>query len=291
VLRPSAAQWQDLWGYLAHESASYAPFGAVKVVPPEGWQARSSYDDSTDPLFRACGTQSVEGEDGVYTLSVEEGSSVYLSDLRGKCPSPRQRTSRGSLFHLTVLRFAARGAGMCEGATQGDLALMEERSAEIEFWRSLDLGPTAFLPLAFPHPSLTLYPDTVHKGPYTTNAAAWRAQGATVTQALTWRLHGRGRHGLHCALAFRLSLRQDRGCAPSMRPPPAAQTSTWPALLASVGSGPNRAVVRHRTYRTRFFVPRRRHRCAINQPLWRSVSVPPNLARPLRRGKWWCSRS
>ena len=54
--------------------------GAIKVVPPDGWKARATYE-GCDTLFRCCASQTAEGEDGLYELQLEDAGAMYMSDI------------------------------------------------------------------------------------------------------------------------------------------------------------------------------------------------------------------
>ncbi|EKX37792.1 hypothetical protein GUITHDRAFT_165395, partial [Guillardia theta CCMP2712] len=113
VLRPNPGEFSDLGTYLGSVSKLGQMHGAVRVVPPEGYRARLSYENA-ETLIRCFGSQSAEGECGLYQLSVEEAGSMYLSDL--------QRLLSESDHH--------------------DSSKWSEdpRAAEIEFWRTLGTG-------------------------------------------------------------------------------------------------------------------------------------------------------
>eukprot|EP00286_Rhodomonas_abbreviata_P021468 CAMPEP_0181294304 /NCGR_PEP_ID=MMETSP1101-20121128/3524_1 /TAXON_ID=46948 /ORGANISM="Rhodomonas abbreviata, Strain Caron Lab Isolate" /LENGTH=179 /DNA_ID=CAMNT_0023398943 /DNA_START=87 /DNA_END=623 /DNA_ORIENTATION=- len=111
--RPSQEEFEDFWNYVASLNAIGRSSGCIKVVPPEGWQARSTYEGA-DPLVRSCGSQTVQGDCGIYELEIEDGGSIFLSDL---C------------------------ALITDSETESESQLSSDvKTAEKEFWRTMGMG-------------------------------------------------------------------------------------------------------------------------------------------------------
>lgn len=111
--RPTSAEFADFWGYIGSLAKIGQEHGAIKIIPPQEWKARETYDGA-DPLIRACASQTIEGDSGVYKLNIEDGGSIFLSDLVG-------------LINETE----AEGGGELNS---------DPRTAEMEFWRSIGMG-------------------------------------------------------------------------------------------------------------------------------------------------------
>ena len=116
ILKPSEEEFQDLEGFLRSHDDLGMQHGAIKVVPPNGYKARDSYE-GYDTLIRCCASQTAEGENGLYDLVLEDDAgSMYMSDV--------QRI------------FADADSDADSRVTWSS----DVRTAEIEFWKNVGLG-------------------------------------------------------------------------------------------------------------------------------------------------------
>lgn len=116
VLKPSQQEFEDLAGLLRSHDHLGAQHGAVKVLPPLGFKARETYE-GCDTLLRCCGSQTADGDHGLYELHLEEAGSMYLSDFEGIIVESESET---------------------DAAWSSDV-----KTAEIEFWRNIGLGDSS----------------------------------------------------------------------------------------------------------------------------------------------------
>jgi jumonji domain-containing protein 2 len=117
ILKPTEQEFADLGTFLRSIEACElaAMYGAVKVIPPHGYKARSIYEGH-DTFVRCCASQTAEGDSGIYELMLEDAGSMYMSDVE-------------RIF--------------AEWAVEGDVPLelsSDARTAEIEFWRNIGFG-------------------------------------------------------------------------------------------------------------------------------------------------------
>eukprot|EP00960_Hanusia_phi_P018048 530559-Hanusia_phi.AAC.5 len=168
VLRPTPAEFADLGTYLGSVAKLGQMHGALRVIPPEGYRARLSYEGA-DTLIRCFGSQSAEGECGLYQLSVEEAGSMYLSDL--------QRLLSESDHHD------------CSKWSE------DPRAAEIEFWRTLGTGaPSVYTAHSM---NSSLFEKTI---------SSWNLsnfEGQVKNKNLrSWQVSAQGIHGLSFGMTF-----------------------------------------------------------------------------------------
>uniref|UniRef100_A0A7S4KPP7 JmjN domain-containing protein n=1 Tax=Guillardia theta TaxID=55529 RepID=A0A7S4KPP7_GUITH len=83
VVKPSLAEFLDLPKFMASIASLGSFYGAVKILPPEGWKSRRSYEH-VDFLIRCTGSQYSRdvGLNGLYDLHAEESGAMHLSDLK-----------------------------------------------------------------------------------------------------------------------------------------------------------------------------------------------------------------
>jgi len=114
----SELEFADMGNFLHSLDSVGVQHGAFKVTPPDGYTARSSYDGH-DPLFRCCASQTAEGDDGLYTLKLEDAGSMYMSDVERILTEAEAEESKWP---------------------------SDQRVAEIEFWRNVGTGdsPTIY---------------------------------------------------------------------------------------------------------------------------------------------------
>jgi hypothetical protein len=115
-VNPSEEEFANLEGFLLARAGIGSEHGSLKVVPPDGYKARSTYDDF-DTLMRCCATQTAMGENGLYDLSLEDVDSMYMSDM--------ERT-------------------FDEWSIESEVQWSSDlRTAEIEFWRHVGMGDSS----------------------------------------------------------------------------------------------------------------------------------------------------
>ena len=113
LVQLSEHDFEDLPGFLDARKELGEKHGAIKVVPPDGWKARATYE-GCDTLFRCCASQTAEGEDGLYELQLEDAGSMYMSDIErifGESEAEREPRWPSNV-----------------------------RAAEIDFWRNVGMG-------------------------------------------------------------------------------------------------------------------------------------------------------
>eukprot|EP00960_Hanusia_phi_P074355 768221-Hanusia_phi.AAC.6 len=83
VVKPTLAEFLDLPKFMASIASLGSFYGAVKILPPEGWKSRRSYEH-VDFLIRCTGSQYSRdvGLNGLYDLHAEESGSMHLSDVK-----------------------------------------------------------------------------------------------------------------------------------------------------------------------------------------------------------------
>jgi len=113
----SELEFADMGNFLHSLDSVGVQHGAFKVTPPDGYTARSSYDGH-DPLFRCCASQTAEGDDGLYTLKLEDAGSMYMSDVERILTEAEAEESKWP---------------------------SDQRVAEIEFWRNVGTGDSPII--------------------------------------------------------------------------------------------------------------------------------------------------
>ncbi|KAG8519295.1 Lysine-specific demethylase 4D [Galemys pyrenaicus] len=90
---PTAEEFKDFDKYIAYmESRGAHRAGLAKVVPPEGWKARQTYEDIDDILIAAPLQQVVSGQAGVFTQYHRKRTAMTVGEFRLLAQSDRYRT-------------------------------------------------------------------------------------------------------------------------------------------------------------------------------------------------------
>ncbi|KAM6170105.1 lysine-specific demethylase 4C [Rhynchocyon petersi] len=95
TFRPSMEQFRDFNKCLAYmESKGAHRAGLAKVIPPEGWRPRKSYDDIDDLLIPAPIQQMVTGQSGLFTQYNIQKKAMTVSEFRQLANSGKYCTPR-----------------------------------------------------------------------------------------------------------------------------------------------------------------------------------------------------
>ncbi|XP_045145305.1 lysine-specific demethylase 4C [Echinops telfairi] len=95
TFRPTMEQFQDFNKYLAFmESKGAHRAGLAKVIPPQGWKPRKSYDDIGDLLIPAPIQQMVTGQSGLFTQYNIQKKAMTVKEFRQLANSGKYCTPR-----------------------------------------------------------------------------------------------------------------------------------------------------------------------------------------------------
>ncbi|XP_075416020.1 lysine-specific demethylase 4C [Tenrec ecaudatus] len=95
TFRPTVEQFRDFNKYLAFmESKGAHRAGLAKVIPPQGWKPRKSYDDIDDLLIPAPIQQMVTGQSGLFTQYNIQKKPMTVKEFRQLANSGKYCTPR-----------------------------------------------------------------------------------------------------------------------------------------------------------------------------------------------------
>ncbi|XP_032497032.1 lysine-specific demethylase 4D-like [Phocoena sinus] len=93
VFHPTKEEFNDFNKYIAYmESQGAHRAGLAKIIPPQDWKARKTYDDIDDILIAAPLQQVISGQAGVFTQHHKKNKAMTLSEYRRLANSERHQT-------------------------------------------------------------------------------------------------------------------------------------------------------------------------------------------------------
>uniref|UniRef100_A0A671UDR3 Lysine-specific demethylase 4B n=1 Tax=Sparus aurata TaxID=8175 RepID=A0A671UDR3_SPAAU len=99
TFRPTMEEFKDFAKYIVYmESQGAHRAGLAKVIPPEGWKPRRSYDTIEDMVIPAPIMQVVTGQSGLFTQYNIQKKSMTVSEYRKLANSKRYCTPRHKDF-------------------------------------------------------------------------------------------------------------------------------------------------------------------------------------------------
>uniref|UniRef100_A0A8C4IPZ9 Lysine-specific demethylase 4B n=1 Tax=Dicentrarchus labrax TaxID=13489 RepID=A0A8C4IPZ9_DICLA len=99
TFRPTMEEFKDFAKYIVYmESQGAHRAGLAKVIPPEGWKPRRSYDTIEDMVIPAPITQVVTGQSGLFTQYNIQKKSMTVSEYRKLANSKKYCTPRHKDF-------------------------------------------------------------------------------------------------------------------------------------------------------------------------------------------------
>uniref|UniRef100_H3CXI4 Lysine-specific demethylase 4B n=1 Tax=Tetraodon nigroviridis TaxID=99883 RepID=H3CXI4_TETNG len=99
TFRPTVEEFQDFARYIVYmESQGAHRAGLAKVIPPEGWKPRKSYDTIEDMVIPAPITQVVTGQSGLFTQYNIQKKSMTVGEYRKLANSKKYCTPRHKDF-------------------------------------------------------------------------------------------------------------------------------------------------------------------------------------------------
>ncbi|XP_026201558.1 lysine-specific demethylase 4B isoform X2 [Anabas testudineus] len=99
TFRPTMEEFKDFAKYIAYmESQGAHRAGLAKVIPPEGWKPRKSYDTIEDMVIPAPIMQVVTGQSGLFTQYNIQKKSMTVGDYRKLANSKKYCTPRHKDF-------------------------------------------------------------------------------------------------------------------------------------------------------------------------------------------------
>ncbi|XP_060889825.1 lysine-specific demethylase 4B [Labrus mixtus] len=99
TFRPTMEEFKDFAKYIVYmESQGAHRAGLAKVIPPEGWKPRKSYDSIEDMVIPAPITQVVTGQSGLFTQYNIQKKSMTVGEYRKMANSKKYCTPRHKDF-------------------------------------------------------------------------------------------------------------------------------------------------------------------------------------------------
>ncbi|XP_041647378.1 lysine-specific demethylase 4B [Cheilinus undulatus] len=99
TFRPTMEEFKDFAKYIVYmESQGAHRAGLAKVIPPEGWKPRKSYDTIEDMVIPAPITQVVTGQSGLFTQYNIQKKSMTVGEYRKLANSKKYCTPRHKDF-------------------------------------------------------------------------------------------------------------------------------------------------------------------------------------------------
>ncbi|XP_024587174.1 lysine-specific demethylase 4D-like, partial [Neophocaena asiaeorientalis asiaeorientalis] len=93
VFRPTKEEFNDFDKYIAYmESQGAHRAGLAKVIPPQDWKARKTYDDIDDILIAAPLQQVISGHAGVFTQHHKKKKAMTVREYRRLTNSEKHQT-------------------------------------------------------------------------------------------------------------------------------------------------------------------------------------------------------
>ncbi|XP_065738442.1 lysine-specific demethylase 4D-like [Phocoena phocoena] len=93
VFHPTKEEFNDFNKYIAYmESQGAHRAGLAKIIPPQDWKARKTYDDIDDILIAAPLQQVISGQAGVFTQHHKKNKAMTVSEYRRLANSERHQT-------------------------------------------------------------------------------------------------------------------------------------------------------------------------------------------------------